>query len=98
MTINNTILYNHFSSEKILGIAENVLSRMDMENVKEDYYEELSSCMDDALIYTEDQWAIIEYYCTPITADFNEAWDEFYNDLSRCIDDGVFTETHDSID
>jgi len=83
MTINYSILVKHFNGD-FAGIAENVLMRMDDRSS-----DELWQAMDDELIYTCDQWAMIEYYCTPQNADFESAWTEFYNDLMNAIDDGI---------
>lgn len=88
MSLNYEKLVRHFSGD-FAGIAENVLSRIDADEIEKDAYEAVLQAMDDELIYTEDQWAMIEYYCTPQNADFNGAWEDFANDLMSAINDGV---------
>ena len=73
MSINMTPIYETFGFSNVAGIAENVLMRMESADT-----EELWQAMDDELIYTADQWAIIEFYCTPADADFSKAWEDFY--------------------
>lgn len=83
MTINMTKLYEVFNGwgcSEIIGIAENVLGRMDSTDT-----DELWDAMDDELIYTADQWEMLKYYCTPDRADLMEAYDAFYNDLCKAI-------------
>jgi hypothetical protein len=88
MSLNYEKLVRHFNGD-FAGIAENVLSRIDADEIEKDPYEAVLQAMDDELIYTEDQWAMIEYYCTPQNADFNGAWEDFANDLMSAINDGV---------
>lgn len=90
MTINMKKLYkvfNGYGCSEIIGIAENVLGRMDSTDT-----DELWDAMDDELIYTADQWEIMKYYCTPDKADLMEAYDCFYNDLCEAIAEGALEE------
>ena len=88
MELNYEVLYRHFPSDKINGIAEAVLSRID-EDELDDVYDAVYQAMDDELIYTDDQWAMIREYCTPHDASFSDAWDMFESDLVNAINDGV---------
>lgn len=81
------VLYKTFTgwgSSDVIGIAENVLSRME-DNTEDELYQAL----DDELIYTDDQWSIMKYYCSPESADLDEAIELFINDLSKAIEDGA---------
>lgn len=87
MTINMRKLYevfNGYGCSEIIGIAENVLGRMDSTDT-----DELWDAMDDEMIYTADQWEVMKYYCTPDKADLMEAYDSFYNDLCEAIAHGA---------
>ena len=85
--INYDILVKHFTGD-FQAVAENVLLRIDEVN-EGTIDDDLWQAMNDELIYTEDQWSMIAYYCTPQNADFNSAWDDFYADLRNAISDGV---------
>lgn len=72
----------------ITALATNVLERMNFE--AEDLCEELSYCMDDELIYYEDQWTIAKYYATsPKDLDWNDALYEFEQELYDIVADIV---------
>lgn len=88
MTINKTILYDRFEfySYELRDLAENVLSRMESPD------DSLYACMDDELIYYDDQWTMIKAYCTPQEANYDYAWACFYDDLTGAIMDGVLEE------
>lgn len=88
------VIYNEFGYNDMAGLAENILDRIDVDDVKEDAYEALYQAMDVGMIYTKDQWTMIEYYCTPQDADFNTAWENFESDLMNCLSAGVI-ETED---
>ena len=49
----------------------------------------LYQALDDELIYTEDQWNIMKYYCSPESADLDEAIDLFMDDLNTAITVGA---------
>lgn len=89
MQLNYDILYNHFPHDDINGIAENVLSRIDDDELEDNVYDAVAYAMNDELIYTDDQWAMIREYCTPHDASFDDAWFMFENDLVDAINDGV---------
>lgn len=79
-------IYNIFNSFDIIDLARDVLDRF--ESIHEDggdVYDDLFQAMDEGLIYTADQWTMIEYYCTPQTADFDAAWADFESDLLQVI-------------
>lgn len=88
MSLNYEKLVRHFSGD-FAGIAENVLSRIDADEIEKDAYEAVLQAMDDELIYTEDRWAIMMEYQTPEEADFNLAWEAFADELMECINEGV---------
>lgn len=76
-----------FGQCDIREIADNVLSRIDGEEDYEDSYEAINDAMDCELIYTDDIWAIIKYYCTPTTADYEKAICDFATELWECVDE-----------
>lgn len=84
LTVNTSELFNLNMSWDATGIAENVYNRAicDAENIDE-AFESLCDALNDELIYTADQWTIMQEYQTPDEADFNEAYEMFYEDLCR---------------
>lgn len=68
-------------------LATSVLERLEKEDfLKEDYWDELQQAMDDEMIYTEDQWKMIELYCNPQDASFDFAWEYFQSDLGEVVE------------
>ena len=88
--VNMQKVFDTFGYGEMAGLAEGVLNRIEADDLKDDPYEAVWQAMDDELIYTADQWTMIQYYCTPQNADYDNAWEEFQNDLMTCIRDGVF--------
>lgn len=95
MELNYDVLYKHFPHDDINGIAEHVLMRIDDDELKDNVYDAVACAMDDELIYTDDQWAMIREYCTPHDASFSDAWFMFENDLVDAINDGVLVREDD---
>lgn len=61
-----------------LDIVANVLDRIDDFTSDEDIYQSV----DDELIYTQDQWTILEFYCaSPAEADWDSAYSDFLGDI-----------------
>lgn len=90
--LNMSIIYDQFGYGDMAGLAENILDRIDVDDVKDDAYEALYQAMDDGMIYTDDQWIMIRYYCTPQDANYNTAWEAFEGDLMNCLSAGVIEE------
>lgn len=84
LTVNTSELFNLNMSWDATGIAENVYNRAicDAENIDE-AFESLYDALNDELIYTADQWTIMQEYQTPDEANYNEAYEMFYEDLCR---------------
>lgn len=85
-------IWNHFRDErttdKFLDIVEDVIDRIDFDNVSEDnisdvVYEEI----DNSLIYDEDQWTMMAHYQRPSEADFDEAFGYFVSDIEAIVED-----------
>lgn len=75
-----------FGYREISNIARRILERIDEDET--DASEAVSQAMDDELIYTEDQWAVIAYYSDPSDPkNLSEACEEFFGDLLECIDE-----------
>ena len=68
-------------------IARNILERIDED--KTDAGQAVSQAMEDELIYTADQWTVIDYYSdSESPKSFSEACDYFYGDLLECVEEG----------
>ena len=88
--IENSI-YRNFDMD-VSAIADDIVTRVDFDNINEDnLWDELLSAMDDSLIYTEDQWSIIKFYCSPSNANFSYAMEEFENELYNIIVSNIIT-------
>lgn len=89
--IENSI-YKNFDMD-VSAIADDIISRIDFDNVTEDnLWDGLLGAIDDSLIYTEDQWSIIKFYCSPSNANFSYAMEEFENELYSIIASNIITE------
>lgn len=84
LTVNTSELFNLNMSWDATGIAENVYNRAicDAENI-DGAFESLYDALNDELIYTADQWTIMQEYQTPGEANFDQAYEMFYDDLCR---------------
>lgn len=86
-------VYQHFDrlEDDFCRVVEDIVDRVvsDYEGDPEDdeFYESVWSAIDDGLIYTKDQWAVLEHYCTPSEADFQKAMEEFEGDVSEIAKD-----------
>lgn len=70
-------------------LAENIFERFfsyDIEDIEADPYDLLYSCIDDGLIYNDDQWTVLKAYCNPTEASWEEAIDQFIDDLINSLD------------
>lgn len=68
--------------DKVCAVAEDVIDRLDDETTAYDVSEKVWDCVGDALMYTEDRWAMIEHYSSPESPiDINEACNEFAGEL-----------------
>lgn len=67
----------------VVEIAKDIISRIDYNKVHnyDDLIVAIFKAIDDGLINYWQKWAIIEEYCTPETADYNEAYEQFTEDL-----------------
>ena len=82
--VNTSELFELNMSWDATGIAENVYNRSicDAESIDEGF-DSLLDALNDELIYTADQWAIMQEYQTPAEANFDDAYMLFYDDLAR---------------
>ena len=70
------------------GIIESIIGRI--ENIftedEDELYEEISYAIDDELIYYKDQWIVLQEWCTPIEANWNEAYNSLYADVLAVVE------------
>lgn len=85
-------IYNDAFFELIKDIVERALDSIDEENV-EDYlndsdalYEVIWEAMDSGMVYTADQWTMLQEYCTPQEVDFDNAWSSMTSDVQRVVE------------
>lgn len=89
--INNWDLHLLFGYSDMEDLAECVLRDMEEYDLSnEDYWNVAYQCLDAKLIYTEDRWALIQYYSEPENpCNLADACDMFVDDLMRYIDSHI---------
>lgn len=81
--------FDYSVSFELVDIIENVINRIDDIYIEDEdeLYDAIQDAIDDALIYTEDQWNIMKQYQSPQDANWSDAVDEFFNDVSAIVYD-----------
>lgn len=69
--------FNYSVEFDFLDVVCETIERIDDFNNEEDIYE----AIDSSLIYYSDRWSVLEYYCTPSEANWDNAYEEFVNDI-----------------
>lgn len=69
--------FDYSGDFEFLDIVASCLGRISNYEDDEDIYQSV----DDELIYTYDQWKVIEHYCTPQEANWEDAYSDFMNDI-----------------
>ena len=70
-------------------LAEDIFERFfdnDIEDIEADPYDLLYRCIEDSVIYYDDQWTVLKSYCLPDEANWEEAMDQFTSDLIDSLD------------
>ena len=76
-------LLRKFNNNEMANIAEDIIDRMDEQTLDEIY-----NCIDDSLIYTDDQWEVLKYYFSinELTENsFNEAIEQLAEDIAEVL-------------
>ena len=80
------IIFSHFRGvavdHDLFDLIENILDRVD--DLAECEVVDVYQAMDDELIWYSDQWLVLQTYCTPQNANWEEAIESFTNDV-LCI-------------
>ena len=69
--------FDYSSSFEFLDVVASIIGRIDNFSDDEDIYQ----AIDDELIYTYDQWKVLEEYCTPQDANWEVAFESLCNDI-----------------
>ena len=69
--------FDYSGDMEFLDIVASCLGRVEDFEDDEDIYR----AIDDELIYTYDQWKVLEHYCTPQNANWEDANSDFMNDI-----------------
>ena len=82
-------IYAQFNWDSgVCDVIDEILPRIELDGLNEDnILERIEYALDDALIYTDDQWSLIKYYSyptEPIT--ISGASEEFAKDLANYLD------------
>lgn len=87
--LNNDKLWDCFNgSDDIIAIVEAIYNRIDEDEVEDETWlqDAIIDALNDEIIYYSQQWTILEFYCLPSEANWNEAIEEFVGDLLTCIE------------
>lgn len=71
----------HFSygSDKFFDVVNEVLTGIEPNDMGDD--DCIMQAISDNLIYTEDKWTVLEQYCEPESANWDEAYEDFTTDV-----------------
>ena len=75
----------------LIDLADMILTRID-EYTEDTLDDVLWEAMDSGMIYTKDQWTMVEEFCTPFEVNFDYAWEMFESYLRKAIASGVLEE------
>ena len=91
MEINMDVVYEVFGyNGEIIDLVCDILERYSYEDGDE--YDRLSNALDDGMCYTSSCWTMIQYYCNPQDADYNQSMEWFEEDLMKAINHGAIEE------
>ena len=79
----NIKLFRKFKNNEMKNIAEDIIDRMDKQT-----FEEIYNCIDESLIYTDDQWEVLKHYFSinELTENsFNEAIEQLAEDIAEVL-------------
>lgn len=79
--------FNYHGSDAFFDVVADLVDRVDVDEFKEDESSAIYAALDEGLIYTKDQWTILEYYCSPTDANFDEAEGYLYDDICEIMND-----------
>lgn len=85
--------FDYRGADSFFDVVADLVDRVDFGDWQinaEDDYDIIWSAIDEGLIYTRDQWAVLEHYCTPSDANFDEAIEELATDMNEIIADLVY--------
>ena len=75
------------ASWDMLHLVEDILDRIDWEELENDPYDQVAQAVDDSLIYYDDQWTVAKYYsCGPADLDWQNAIYTLLDDIHDIID------------
>lgn len=79
--------FDHSFDFEFLDIVAHTLDRIDFESNEELSAEDIDDAVNDALIYTADQWTVAKFYASsPADLDWNDVLEEFSSDISQLAD------------
>lgn len=90
----NSVTGNFYSDkfyDLIKDIIERALMNIDEESENDVLVDDeklntiVWEAMDEGMIYTADQWTMLQQYCTPQDVDFDTAWSDMVADVERCV-------------
>ena len=87
---NSDLICGTAISDEAMDLLVDLVERVDMDDLVDefikndgdthDYFFEL---LDSGMIYTADQWTMLEMYCDPQNCNFEEAWYDLLRDVEK---------------
>lgn len=84
---NDAKAWEVWGCDSIQDIADLIYLRIDEDEVNDsnDLYDAIIDALNDEVIYYNQQWTILEFYCLPQDANWNDAIELFIDDLLQAI-------------
>lgn len=79
--------FDYRGTDSFFDVVDDLVERVDIEDWKDDDYDAIWQAIDEGLIYTRDQWIVLEHYCTPTDANLDEAIEELASDMGSILSD-----------
>lgn len=76
--------FNHTFNFDFLEVFQDVVDRIDEEDI--DSTDAILESIDSTIIYTNQMWQILQYYCDPIHANWNTAYENFCTDVLAYVE------------
>ena len=79
--------FDYTADFTFLDVVATIIDSIDFDEVTEENADEIADEeIDNDLIYTVDQWTIIEHYCDPQSASYDSALEEFEGDICGLVE------------
>ena len=87
---NYVVKYFNYRGGDFLSTADDIVVRAmySEDEINEDnIYDIVAEAIDSGLIYYSNQWDVLEFYCSPTNANWDEAIESFENDIISIVEE-----------